>query len=301
MEISRFKLQSQAENPVKEDHLIMEKWNYILREEIGEKGKEGRHVFLADRILSEDSVEYGQQVHGVKTRKGKDCKSKRQRVVIKSTDCASVYLRSTLAELNCLQGLQHPGIPRILENRREGTSYHLVLPYIEGKSLKTILEEKKGVEPEEAFSLLRELGEILCYLHSLNPPILYRDLKPEHIRIDRNGQVHLLDFDGAMPMGKVGEQIGNPRFSAPEQFVSQAKVDERSDIYAFGKIAELLFFQFPPETLTTWERRKWKRFLKRCTQENKEKRYGNMKMVLRELKRLENPKTGKDSLGSSLP
>lgn len=267
--------------------MIMEKWNYILREEIGEKGKEGRHVFLADRILSEDSGEYGQQVCGVKTMMGKDCKSERQRVVIKSTDCSSIYLRSTLAELNCLQELQHPGIPQVLEHRREEASYQLVLSYIEGKSLKTILQENKGLEPGEAVSLLRQLGEILHYLHSQKPPILYRDLKPEHIRIDQNGQLYLLDFDGAMPMGKVGEQIGNPRFSAPEQFVSQAKVDERSDIYAFGKIAELLFFQFPPETLTTWEWRKWKRFFKHCTQENKEKRYGDMRVVLRELERLD--------------
>lgn len=288
--------------------MIMEKWNYILREEIGEKGKEGRHVFLADRVLSEDSGEYGQQVCGVKTMMGKDCKSERQRVVIKSTDCSSIYLRSTLAELNCLQELQHPGIPQVLEHRREEASCQLVLSYIEGKSLKTRLEEKEKVEPREAVSLLRQLGEILHYLHSQKPPILYRDLKPEHIQIGRNGQLYLLDFDGAMPMGKVGEQIGNPRFSAPEQFVSQAKVDERSDIYAFGKIAELLFFQFPPETLTTWEWRKWKRFFKHCTQENKEKRYGDMKAVLRELQRLENPKTGlerlrekADRLGSSLP
>lgn len=264
----------------------MEQWNYILREEIGEQGKEGRRVFLADRVLTDAGKTYGEPS---------------QKVVIKSTDCTSVYLRSTLAELNCLQGLQHPGIPRILEHRREGTSYQLVLPYIEGKSLKTLLEEKKELEPEEAFSLLRQLGEILCYLHSRKPPVLYRDLKPEHIQIDRDGQVYLLDFDGAMPVGKVGEQIGNPRFSAPEQFVPQGKVDERSDIYAFGKIAELLFFQFPAAALTAGERRKWKRFLKRCTQENKEKRYGNMKMVLRELERLENPKTGKDSLGNPLP
>lgn len=271
----------------------MEKWNYILREEIGEKGKEGRHVFLADRVLADAGKEYGEPL---------------QKVVIKSTDCSSIYLRSTLAELNCLQELQHPGIPQILEHRREEASYQLVLSYIEGKSLKTILQENKGLEPGEAVSLLRQLGEILHYLHSQKPPILYRDLKPEHIWIDRNGQLHLLDFDGAMPMGKVGEQIGNPRFSAPEQFVSQAKVDERSDIYAFGKIAELLFFQFPPETLTTWEWRKWKRFFKRCTQETKEKRYRDMKAVLRELQRLENPKTGMerlrekaDRLGSSLP
>lgn len=252
--------------------MIMEKWNYILREEIGEKGKEGRHVFLADRILTDPGKAYGESS---------------QKVVIKSTDCSSIYLRSTLAELNCLQELQHPGIPRILEHRREGASYQLVLSYIEGKSLKIILQENKGLEPGEAVSLLRQLGEILHYLHSQKPPILYRDLKPEHIKIDRNGQLHLLDFDGAMPMGKVGEQIGNPRFSAPEQFVSQAKVDERSDIYAFGKIAELLFFQFPPETLTTWEWRKWKRFFKHCTQENKEKRYGDMRVVLRELERLD--------------
>ncbi len=288
--------------------MIMEKWNYILREEIGEKGKEGRHVFLADRILSEDSGEYGQQVCGVKTMVGKDCKSERQRVVIKSTDCSSIYLRSTLAELNCLQELQHPGIPQVLEHRREEASYQLVLSYIEGKSLKTILQENKGLEPGEAVSLLRQLGEILHYLHSQKPPILYRDLKPEHIMVDSDGQVHLLDFDGAMPMGKIGERIGNPRFSAPEQFVSQAKVDERSDIYAFGRIAELVFKQLPAAALTEGEQRKWKRFFKRCTKETKEKRYRDMKAVLRELQRLENPKTGMervrekaDRLGSSLP
>ena len=264
----------------------MEQWNYILREEIGERDKTGRRVFLADRVLTDSGKVYGDAP---------------QKVVIKSTDCTSVYLRSTLAELNCLQELQHPGIPQVLEHRREGASYQLVLPYIEGTSLKNRLEEKGEVEPGEAFSLLLQLGEILCYLHSRKPPVLYRDLKPEHIQIDQNGQVHLLDFDGAMPVGKVGEQIGNPRFSAPEQFVPQGEVDERSDIYAFGKIAELLFFQFPAAALTAGERRKWNRFFKRCTQENKEKRYGDMRAVLRELQRLENPKTGKGNLGSSLP
>ena len=78
----------------------MEKWNYILREEIGEKDKEGRHVFLADRILSEAPREYGERVSEERIAGEKAYVTRMQRVVIKSTDCSSAYLRQTVCR-NC--------------------------------------------------------------------------------------------------------------------------------------------------------------------------------------------------------
>lgn len=264
----------------------MEKWNYILREEIGEKDKEGRHVFLADRILSEAPREYGERVSEERTAGEKAYVTRMQRVVIKSTDCSSAYLRHTLTELNCLQELQHPGIPKVLEHYRAGKNYHLVLPYIEGDSLKKRLEENWTFDFLQIYSLLRQLGEILQYLHQQEPPVLYRDLKPEHILIDQIGQVCLLDFDGVILLGKAGDGIGNSRFSAPEQFDLRRKTDQRSDIYAFGKIAELLFRQIPEERRTENEQKKWSRFIKHCTRERPEKRYKDMEAVLRELQKL---------------
>lgn len=246
-------------------------WNYVLREEIGERGKEGRHVFLADRILRE-----GQEMY----------EGKAEKVVIKSTDCTSAYLRYTLTELNCLRQLHHPGIPTLLEFHRDSNHYHLVLPYVDGCSLKEQLEEGGSLELHEAVTWLIQLGEILVYLHRQTPAILYRDLKPEHIIIDRNGKIYLLDFDGVLMLGERGDRIGNYRFSAPEQFEENGEVDVRSDIFAFGKVAQLLLLHIPQDIMGNAQRRKWRRFLERCTCEKKEKRYREMEEVLRALRRL---------------
>ena len=145
-----------------------------------------------------------------------------------------------LRELKIGQKLAHPAIPKALAINESKTGPCLVLEYIEGKSLRAILQESSPLSPEQSLDFIRQLAEALAYLHSHG--VCHRDLKPENILVDSDGKVHIVDFGIALLQGarrvtwqNLSDALGTPDYMAPEQ-VQGKRGDARTDIYALGMI-----------------------------------------------------------------
>ncbi|MFT5873192.1 MAG: serine/threonine protein kinase [Clostridium sp.] len=142
-----------------------------------------------------------------------------------------------LAEPNILKNLSHIGIIRIIDIFHEEDNLYIVEDYIEGKTLKEHLDANGPLTTEIVADISLQLCSILSYLHSFNPPIVYRDLKPSNIMIKTNNKVVLIDF-GIARTCKENQQgdtmiLGSMGYIAPEQLAS-TQSNAQTDIYSLG-------------------------------------------------------------------
>jgi serine/threonine protein kinase len=150
-------------------------------------------------------------------------------------------------EAAILSRLHHGGLPKVIdyfihiEPDTGKTCHYLVMTFVEGKDLeKTIIERRMNPLPvDEAFDYFKQILEILKYLHSQNPPIVYRDLKPSNVMVEK-GKVFLVDFGIARTYApkQQGTIIGTPGFASPEQYKGYA--DSRSDIFSLGAMMHFI-------------------------------------------------------------
>ena len=151
----------------------------------------------------------------------------------------TVNERKALHEIEIMKELDHPALPRILDVIDGPASICVVMDYIQGVTLQGVLDEYGPQKEEAVVSWMLEVCDILSYLHSKNPPIIYRDIKPSNLMINSDGHIKIIDFgiarenvgDDTMPLGSEG-------FASPEHFTGKA--DERSDIYTVGSTAYCL-------------------------------------------------------------
>ena len=149
--------------------------------------------------------------------------------------------QSLVKEAKILRQLNCPQIPRLYDYREDDNEVCLTEEYIEGTSLAQYLTVRENIPLETAIGIICGVGEILCSLHSHRPyPVLYLDLKPEHI-ILKEDKPFLIDFGMAAVLNaNTAPYIGGtPDYAAPEQ-LEGGKVDERSDLYALGQVAKRL-------------------------------------------------------------
>lgn len=147
-----------------------------------------------------------------------------------------------LAEANLMKNLDHPALPRIVEIIEEEDRYYIVMDYIEGETLKRVLDESGPQSQERVIKWAKELAAILHYLHSQNPPIIYRDMKPANIILQPDGRLKLIDFGIAKVYDAEKREdtlaLGTDAFAAPEQYYNSkgilVKADVRTDIYNLG-------------------------------------------------------------------
>src|SRR5580704_14055784 len=140
-------------------------------------------------------------------------------------------------EARVLAPLSHPGIPNLIDYFAERSRHYLVMEYIAGGDLQGWLDQRgAGARVSEAQVLrwAREILDVLCFLHSQSPPIVYRDLKPGNIMIDQHGRAMIIDFGIArfLPPGGRGTQIGSVGYAPPEQYLG--KLEARSDLYSLA-------------------------------------------------------------------
>lgn len=139
-------------------------------------------------------------------------------------------------EANILATLNHPAIPRIYDYFTQNDHSYLVLEFIHGKDLETVINEANGFLPEDqVISWAIQLCDVLSYLHSHKPdPIIFRDMKPSNVMINHNGDVILVDFGIAKTFqsGQKGTMIGTEGYSPPEQYRGEAT--PLADIYSLG-------------------------------------------------------------------
>lgn len=142
-------------------------------------------------------------------------------------------------EADMLAGLNHPNLPRVIDLFEENTNWYLVMDFIDGQNLETILTAQGApLAPDDVVEWAIQLCEVLTYLHTQTPPIIFRDLKPENIlRETKTGRIKLVDF-GIARFFKGGQSkdttlLGTPGYASPEQH-GQTQTDARSDIYSLG-------------------------------------------------------------------
>lgn len=141
-------------------------------------------------------------------------------------------------ESEILATLTHPNIPRVVDSFQQGNKHYIVTEYVDGSTLYDLLQARgRPFAEAEVRPWLEQLSGALSYLHARQPPIIFRDLKPQNIMLDRAGQVKLIDFGIAryFQPGKAKDTmlLGTPGYAAPEQH-GHSQTDVRSDIYALG-------------------------------------------------------------------
>lgn len=109
-----------------------------------------------------------------------------------NTNIVSKFKVKFKKEASMIMGLNNPGIVKVYDTFEEnGTSYY-VMEYIEGASLKGLLEERGYIPENEAIGYIRKVGEVLNYIHSKN--MMHLDIKPDNIMLGKNGKVTVIDF-----------------------------------------------------------------------------------------------------------
>jgi serine/threonine protein kinase len=143
-------------------------------------------------------------------------------------------------EAKILVGLRHPNLPQIVDAFEAKGRHYLVMEYVEGQTLEEMLKQS----PDGVFTEARvlewaaQICDVLNYLHSHKPPVIFRDLKPANIMITPEGRVKLIDFGVARlfdpSKGTDTLKMGTVGYAPPEQYAGQGQTTPRSDVYALG-------------------------------------------------------------------
>jgi serine/threonine protein kinase/Tol biopolymer transport system component len=149
------------------------------------------------------------------------------------------YSRQFRREATILATMRHPNLPRVSDHFEvEEQGQYMVMDYIEGEDLRQRMDRLGPIPDEEVIVIGAAICDALQYLHTRQPSILHRDIKPGNIKISPTGAVYLVDF-GLAKIVKgtqattTGARAMTPGYSSPEQY-GTARTDERSDIYSLG-------------------------------------------------------------------
>jgi serine/threonine protein kinase, bacterial len=153
-------------------------------------------------------------------------------------------------EAEMLAALSHPNLPRVTDHFEQDGKAYLVMEFIPGETLLSFLQREGLPQSErQVAEWLRQLCDVLEFLHSQDPPIIFRDLKPANIMLTPSGQVKLIDF-GIARLFKPGQAkdtqaFGTVGYSAPEQY-GRGQTDARSDVYSLGVLIYQLLTGYDP-------------------------------------------------------
>ncbi len=143
-------------------------------------------------------------------------------------------------ELEVMSTLNHPAILKGLGSGRYNRIPYLVTQYVDGESLRKLIETSAPLPPERAVALIRKIADGMAYCHKNN--VVHRDLKPENILITTGDQPVIMDFGLALTKGahrvtysNLSATMGTPDYMAPEQIEGQ-RGDQRTDVYSLGTI-----------------------------------------------------------------
>jgi serine/threonine protein kinase len=181
-------------------------------------------------------------------------------VALKETLFAEEKLRKQFErEARLLARLHHPALPRVSDHFNEGEGQFLVMQYIPGEDLAQMLSERGSAFPQdEVLRWADQLCDALDYLHTQDPQIIHRDIKPQNLKLTARGQIVLLDF--GLAKGSAGQLTAvttsasifgyTPNYAPLEQ-VQGMGTDARSDIYALAAtLFHLITNVKPPDALS---------------------------------------------------
>ncbi|HEY4383744.1 MAG TPA: serine/threonine-protein kinase, partial [Ktedonobacteraceae bacterium] len=153
-------------------------------------------------------------------------------------------------ELNILSELRHRSLPCLYEHFTDKEHWYLVMEFIEGETLENLLlTQSSSLSLLEVCHIGMQLCSVLEYLHTREPAVIFRDLKPANVMITPFKQVYLIDF-GTARLFKPGRSrdtiaLGSPGYASPEQY-GTAQTTPRSDIYSLGATLHQLLTGIDP-------------------------------------------------------
>lgn len=207
-----------------------------------------------------------------------------------------------VVETDMLKRLSHPHLPSIIDVIDTDDSFLIVMDYVEGQSLQKVLNAQ-GAQPQEMVAKWGiQLCDVLGYLHSREPAIIYRDMKPSNIMLKPNGDITLIDFGTAREfknraMVEDTTCLGTRGYAAPEQFGGRGQTDARTDIYCLGAtLYHLLTGHSPAEPpyeikpLRYWNPSYagsgMEFIINKCCQQDPERRYQNCAELMYDLEHI---------------
>lgn len=147
----------------------------------------------------------------------------------------TVNEQETLREIEVMKKLDHPSLPRIVDIIDTQEFLYIVMDYIQGETLYEIVKTRGVPEQETVVSWMLDICDTLNYLHHLDPPIIYRDMKPSNIILTPDQRIKVIDLGIAREF-KAGMQdtqpLGTRGYASPEHY--DMHTDARSDVYTVG-------------------------------------------------------------------
>jgi WD40 repeat protein len=160
-------------------------------------------------------------------------------------------------EVQILSALAHAHLPRMYAHFTDPDHWYVVMDFIEGETLEEYVRDRtstrenaiRALPLDEVLDIGLQLCDVLAYLHSRQPPVIFRDLKPSNLIRTARGQLYLIDF-GIARYFKPGQSkdtmpLGSPGYAAPEQY-GRAQTDPRADIYSLGALLHHLLSRHDP-------------------------------------------------------
>ena len=208
-----------------------------------------------------------------------------------------VAQKALKAEAELMKKLNHPALPRIVDIIDDGENFYVVMDYIAGESLDKILKRSKSLPQNMVVDIAIQLCDVLHYLHTQNPPIIYRDMKPANIIWRPDGTVALVDLGIAREYKYENNEdtqwIGTRGYAAPEQFGGRGQSDARTDIYGLGitlyhlitgsNPTEPPYELYPIRHFDSKFSSDLEKIIIKCTQNNPDNRYDTCAEVKHEL------------------
>lgn len=158
-----------------------------------------------------------------------------------------------LNEIEIAARLTHPHILPVHDSGEADGMLFYVMPYVEGESLRDLLNRETQLGLEEAVHIGREIADALSYAHGQG--VIHRDIKPENVLL-QSGHAVIADFGiaravtvaGGERLTETGLSLGTPQYMSPEQATANRELDARSDIYALGCVVYEMLAGEPPHT-----------------------------------------------------
>ena len=161
-------------------------------------------------------------------------------------------------EADILKQLRHTYLPQVYDFLEVGNDVYTVMDYIPGENLQYYIDHNYTFPEETILLWMRELCEVLDYLHTRKPRILHSDIKPANIMVTPEGDICLIDFNISLD-GSVTQEVQglSRRYASPEQFrcamdkmygrKSSETLDERMDIYSLGAVFYRMMSGYLPD------------------------------------------------------
>jgi len=229
-----------------------------------------------------------------------DCMWRGLKIVVKRPKYKKLcQLLDILKEIQMWSNIRHPYLVQFLgvSYDKDENDFYILLEKIHGENLGTYMINKtKSVNKYAKYQICIQLINVIKFLHSCKPPIIYRDLKPENVMIDKFNNVKLADFGLSRYMPEESKYqltggTGTIRYMAPEVYLGH-KYDLKADVYSLGFILYYIiggkkpFNDYNVDTIRTYmenaelihsldiiKERKWRDLINNCIQKDTEERW----------------------------